>query len=154
MGQGEGRGGQREEHKSQMVALCSQPLSIHTVPWWFWGASGVSVAAPVSEDVEGLQGCAGEQGGVLAIPSRVCGHHGRAGMSGVGLNGVSSNSFPGWNGGWFAACHTDPQGVCCSPGSDTWGVHWVPVRCRRWPAWGLAGKVGMAIWDPSSGRSV
>lgn len=28
MGQGEGRGGQREEHKSQMVALCS-PAAEH-----------------------------------------------------------------------------------------------------------------------------
>jgi len=104
--EGVGRGGAQE---SQTVALCNQPLSICAVPSQSRGASGRLLVAPASADVDGLWGCAGEQGRISAILSGACGHCGRTGMSwgGERLNGMSSNSSTGWSGGWLAACCTD-----------------------------------------------
>lgn len=64
-----------EEFKCQTAALCDRPPRSSLRP----GGPLGSLVAPASGDVEGVQGPAGGQGKVVAIPSGACG---RAGTSG------------------------------------------------------------------------
>lgn len=75
VGQGRVDRGRVQVSNSQTAALCDRPPRSSLRP----GGPLGSLVAPASGDVEGVQGPAGEQGKVVAIPSGACG---RAGMSG------------------------------------------------------------------------
>lgn len=64
------------------MARTLQPATKHLCcPLATRGTRGVSLAAAASGDARALQGCAGERGGLWAVPPGARGHRRRAGMS-------------------------------------------------------------------------
>lgn len=146
-GSGEGRGGQsrnvRESNSSTLQSAAEHPRCPPAVPGGLWDIACILC----------VRRC-GRSPGPCWGAGKGLGHSIRgAGMSGGALNGMSSNSSPGWNGGWFAASCTDPRGVCSSPGSDMWGVRWVSrtqeMACSEPGREGVDGYMGSRQWEIS-----